>query len=79
MHGKLCLRAWYDVLLLEGCDPLTQNTLLKKLASVCSVALKSLNEDLYSRLKLLLSDISPVSDPLVQEAALKSATVLVRK
>ncbi|KAI5120463.1 hypothetical protein M0805_006483 [Coniferiporia weirii] len=49
-----------------------------KLASVCSVALQNTNDDLLSRLRLLLSENSPVSEHLVQEAALKSTTVLVQ-
>ncbi|KZP21149.1 hypothetical protein FIBSPDRAFT_788486 [Athelia psychrophila] len=49
-----------------------------KLASVCSVALHELDEGLYSRLTLLLSDQSPISENLVQEAALKATTVLVQ-
>lgn len=38
-----------------------------------------MDETLYSRLKLLLSFESPVCDSMVQEAALKSMAVLVRK
>ncbi|KAK0463795.1 uncharacterized protein EV420DRAFT_1520089 [Desarmillaria tabescens] len=49
-----------------------------KLASVCSVALHELDEELYSRLLLLLSEESPIFDNLVQEAALKATTVLVQ-
>ncbi|KAG7448129.1 uncharacterized protein BT62DRAFT_930208 [Guyanagaster necrorhizus] len=49
-----------------------------KLASVCSVALQELDEELYSRLLLLLSEESPIFDNLVQEAALKATTVLVQ-
>ncbi|KAF8891248.1 hypothetical protein BD779DRAFT_1514119 [Infundibulicybe gibba] len=49
-----------------------------KLASVCSVALREVDEKLYARLLLLLSDDSPISDNLVQEAALKATTVLVQ-
>ncbi|TDL24976.1 atypical/PIKK/PI4K protein kinase [Rickenella mellea] len=49
-----------------------------KLASVCSITLQDMDQDLYSRLRLLLSDESPLSDNLVQEAALKSTTVLVQ-
>jgi phosphatidylinositol 4-kinase len=51
----------------------------QKLASICSVAVRELDEKLLSRLLLLLSDKSPVSDNLVQEAALKATTVLVQK
>ncbi|KAF8637362.1 hypothetical protein AX17_002861 [Amanita inopinata Kibby_2008] len=49
-----------------------------KLSTICSVALGELDERLYSRLLLLLSSDSPVSDNLVQEAALKATTVLVQ-
>ncbi|KAJ6618823.1 hypothetical protein B0H10DRAFT_2217316 [Mycena sp. CBHHK59/15] len=49
-----------------------------KLASICSIALRELDEGLYSRLFLLLSDQSPICDNLVQEAALKATIVLVR-
>lgn len=51
----------------------------QKLASICSVALHELDEKLFSRLLLLLSDESPISDNLVQEAALKATTVLVQR
>lgn len=51
---------------------------IQKLASVCSIALRELDESLYSRLALLLSDESPISENLVQEAALKATTVLVQ-
>lgn len=51
----------------------------KKLASVCCVARGELNEKLFSRITLLLSDESPISDNLVQEAALKSTAILVRR
>ncbi|KAK7693961.1 hypothetical protein QCA50_003536 [Cerrena zonata] len=49
-----------------------------KLAAICSVALGDLDKKLYARVKLLLSDESPVSDNLVQEAALKATAILVR-
>ncbi|KAG6880260.1 hypothetical protein C0992_001828 [Termitomyces sp. T32_za158] len=49
-----------------------------KLASVCSVALQELDGKLFSRLQLLLSEESSISDNLVQEAALKATTVLVQ-
>lgn len=49
------------------------------MSSVCSVALQSLDPNLYSRLKLLLSDKSPVYDALVQEAALEAVTMLLHK
>ncbi len=51
----------------------------QKLASICSVASGTLDRKLYARVKLLLSDESPISDNLVQEAALKSTAVLVQK
>ncbi|TFK54620.1 hypothetical protein OE88DRAFT_1653021 [Heliocybe sulcata] len=49
-----------------------------KLAAVCSVAQRQLDAPLFNHLKLLLSDESPVFDSLLQEAALKAATILVR-
>ncbi|KAG1849308.1 hypothetical protein DFJ58DRAFT_795151 [Suillus subalutaceus] len=49
-----------------------------KLASVCSVALRELDENLHTRLTQLLSDSAPILDNLVQESALKATTVLVR-
>ncbi|CAG7846286.1 Phosphatidylinositol 4-kinase stt4 Short=PI4-kinase; Short=PtdIns-4-kinase [Serendipita indica DSM 11827] len=49
-----------------------------KIASVCSAALQTLDSNLHSRLKLLLSDTSPVYDPFVQEAALEATTMLLR-
>ncbi|KAJ7632956.1 hypothetical protein FB45DRAFT_913996 [Roridomyces roridus] len=48
-----------------------------KLASICSIALRQLDEGLYSRLSLLLSEQSPICDNLVQEAALKATICLV--
>jgi phosphatidylinositol 4-kinase len=50
-----------------------------KLASICSLALRDLDEQLYNRILLLLSMESPISDNLTQEAALKATTVLVRR
>ncbi|KAF9564367.1 hypothetical protein CPC08DRAFT_705318 [Agrocybe pediades] len=50
-----------------------------KLASVCCLALNELDQKLYSRILLLLSNESPISDNLVQEATLKATTVLVRR
>ena len=41
--------------------------------------MKDLDDKLYARLLLLLSDESPISDHLVQEAALKATTVLVQR
>ncbi|KAG1741969.1 hypothetical protein EDB19DRAFT_687700 [Suillus lakei] len=49
-----------------------------KLASVCSVVLRELDENLHTRLRQLLSDSPPILDNLVQESALKTTTVLVR-
>ncbi|KZS95958.1 atypical/PIKK/PI4K protein kinase [Sistotremastrum niveocremeum HHB9708] len=49
-----------------------------KLAAICSVALEQLDDTLFSLLKLLLSEKSPVTDNLIQESALKATTVLVR-
>ncbi|KAG2100206.1 uncharacterized protein F5147DRAFT_710970 [Suillus discolor] len=49
-----------------------------KLASVCSVALRELDENLHTRLTQLLSDSAPILDNLVQESALKATTVLVQ-
>ncbi|KAG9226590.1 hypothetical protein CCMSSC00406_0006185 [Pleurotus cornucopiae] len=49
-----------------------------KLATICSVALQEFDDKLLSRLLLLLSAESPISDNLVQEAALKATTVAVQ-
>ncbi|KAG7092795.1 hypothetical protein E1B28_009114 [Marasmius oreades] len=49
-----------------------------KLATICSVVLKEINDKLYPRMLFLLSDKSPICDHLVQEAALKAATILVQ-
>ncbi|KAI6131993.1 hypothetical protein EDD16DRAFT_1821529 [Pisolithus croceorrhizus] len=49
-----------------------------KLASICCVAARELDPDLYARLGLLLSDKLPIVDNLVEEAALKSTTVIVQ-
>lgn len=54
-------------------------TVEKKLASVCCLALRDIDEQLYSRILLLLSTDSPISDNLAQEAALKATTILVRR
>lgn len=51
----------------------------QKLSAVCSSALSALDDNLLTRLKLLLSDQTPLADNLVQEAALKSTAILVRK
>ena len=52
---------------------------LQKIACVCSAASGTLDKALFARIQLLLSEESPVSDILVQEAALKSTAILVRK
>ncbi|KAJ3513745.1 hypothetical protein NLJ89_g2774 [Agrocybe chaxingu] len=49
-----------------------------KLATICCLAQREIDEQLYTRILLLLSTESPISDNLVQEAALKATTVLVR-
>ncbi|KAG2144576.1 hypothetical protein DEU56DRAFT_790388 [Suillus clintonianus] len=49
-----------------------------KLASICSIALRKLDDNLHTRLIELLSDSAPILDNLVQESALKATTVLVR-
>ncbi|KAM5531731.1 hypothetical protein V8D89_014580 [Ganoderma adspersum] len=49
-----------------------------KLAVVCCAALDELDPGLYERLKTLLSADSPILDSMVQEAALKSTSILVR-
>ena len=41
--------------------------------------MQELDDDLFTQIKRLLSEHSPVSDHLVQEAAMKSTTVLVQK
>jgi phosphatidylinositol 4-kinase len=54
-------------------------TMSQKLSAVTSAALSVLDDNLLTRLKLLLSDQTPLADNLVQEAALKSTAILVRK
>ncbi|KXN92250.1 Phosphatidylinositol 4-kinase stt4 [Leucoagaricus sp. SymC.cos] len=54
------------------------NTWLQKLASVGSIALGEIDKKLFARTTLLLSNESPISDNLVQEAALKATAILVR-
>jgi phosphatidylinositol 4-kinase len=49
----------------------------QKLASICCLALREIDDQLYSQILLLLSTDSPFSDNLVQEAVLKATTVLV--
>lgn len=53
--------------------------ILQKLAAVCSAGLGQLDLSLYDRLQTLLSADSPLIDNMVQEAALKSVAILVRK
>lgn len=48
-----------------------------KLTTLCCVLLGDLDNGLLTQLKLLLSDVSPAYDHLLQEAALTSVTVLV--
>ena len=50
----------------------------QKLASICCLALREIDDRLYSQIMLLLSTDSRFSGNLVQEAALKATTVLVR-
>lgn len=50
----------------------------QKLASICCLALREIDDQLYSQIMLLLSNDSRFSGNLVQEAALKATTVLVR-
>ncbi|KAH9071165.1 hypothetical protein EDB83DRAFT_2366879 [Lactarius deliciosus] len=49
-----------------------------KLGTVCAVALRDLDTNLFSRLKAIISMDSPIADNLVQVAALKAVTVLVQ-
>ncbi|KIJ56890.1 hypothetical protein M422DRAFT_238481 [Sphaerobolus stellatus SS14] len=86
LSASSALRCYTDLLLqieeLEGepsVDTYAWETMAEslKLASVCSVALQDLDVNLFPRLKTLLSDASPISDALVQEAALEAMTVLV--
>lgn len=51
----------------------------QKLASVCCIALRELDGKLYTSISLLLSVDAPISENLVQEAALKATAVLVRR
>ena len=51
----------------------------QKLAAVCAAAYGALDKALHARIQLLLSEESPVSDNLVQEAALKATSIIVRK
>jgi phosphatidylinositol 4-kinase len=51
----------------------------QKLASLSCVALEHLDQALFNRIKLLLSEKSPLFENLVQESALQSATILVHK
>jgi len=61
---------------------LPRGNLLKlpqELGLICCVAMGDFDPELYTQLGLLLSDKAPVIDNLVQEAALKSTTVLVQR
>ncbi|KAI0275884.1 atypical/PIKK/PI4K protein kinase [Russula aff. rugulosa BPL654] len=49
-----------------------------KMGTVCVVALQDLDSNLFLRLKVILSMDSPIADSLVQVAASKAVTVLVR-
>jgi len=51
----------------------------QELGLICCVAMGDFDPELYTQLGLLLSDKAPVIDNLVQEAALKSTTVLVQR
>ncbi|KAF8320103.1 atypical/PIKK/PI4K protein kinase [Clavulina sp. PMI_390] len=48
-----------------------------KLGAVCTLALSELNTELLDRVKLVLSQDAPLVDPLLQDAALKTLTVLL--
>ncbi|CAE6494869.1 unnamed protein product [Rhizoctonia solani] len=48
-----------------------------KLVSLCCVALGDLDSGLLTQIKLMLSDVSPAYDNLLQEGAITSVTVLV--
>jgi len=49
------------------------------LGTVCVVALRDLDNNLFLRLKVILSLDSPIADSLIQVAASKAVTVLVRQ
>ena len=49
------------------------------MGTVCVVALQDLDSNLFLRLKVILSMDSPISDSLVQVAASKAVTILVRQ
>jgi phosphatidylinositol 4-kinase len=49
------------------------------MGTVCVVALQDLDRNLFLRLKVILSMDSPIADSLVQVAASKAVTVLVRQ
>ena len=51
----------------------------QKPSGVCSAASGVLDDHLFTRLKSLLNDQTPLADNLVQEAALESIAILVRK
>ncbi|PFH54176.1 hypothetical protein AMATHDRAFT_52986 [Amanita thiersii Skay4041] len=85
--GKYAMQCFSDLLVqieeMEGepsMDTYSWETMSEslKLATISSVVLGEMNEKLYSRLLQLLSRDSPVSDNLVQEAALKATTVLAQ-
>lgn len=77
MPGKLCLSLWY--VFFNDIFEVIPHAPYQKLASICSVALKEMNVELLGHVKQLLSEDSPIVDSLVQEAALKSTSVLVQK
>lgn len=49
------------------------------MGTVCVIALQDLDSNLFLRLKVILSMDSPIADSLVQVAASKAVTVLVRQ
>ena len=51
----------------------------QKLATVCTLVLDEIDLGLYDRVKVILSEGSLIVDAFLQDAALKSATVLVQK
>jgi len=73
MSESLVCTCWLKYLL----DWLIVN--LQKLAAVSSITLRDLNELLYDRLLLLLNEDSPVSETMVQVAALQTVAVVVRR
>lgn len=79
MRLKRCLRALCVLSSWNGILDTDLSIVPQKLSAVCSAALSVLDDNLFTRLKLLLSDQTPLADNLVQEAALKSIAILVRK